>query len=421
MNKLIPIRAIGSPWHGRCLDDIYELGPFPYPTITTQPAGALWGPAVPVVHPNAPGVSKLSAGSDRAWGMYIGHTRSVNGADGGIGIGADRWLYCDPVTDATWLMRLEITVNTVDVTMEVWLDGVFGRFRPDNPFNITPRLVQSFTWTPDIPTWDTWSTTAATVVNHLRWKTDGISHQEMAISRDGSEVWVHVLTNPGGVSSRIYCPTSETGHYWGLLSGVAVCSIVKIDMVGTSTAELSGAAITATVGKDILYQDGPNGMVTNYSRGATSFRHDSIFYRTEDGDCTREYQFTHATGVFKALYALWAASWGVSSATAVSAYGSGTEFKIFAQNAIYVSTYSVGAVNNDFAEAWAALDYLGVTSLPHDDVSTWTYVAPSSAFHDHPSTRQWVGTFSPHDVASTFEIHDYTYPTTYSGTTYQWI
>lgn len=412
MNKLRPITGIGSPYHGLCYNDIYELGPTPHPTVSTTPAGATFGPAIPIIHPNAPGGSQLHIGSERSYGTYIGHTRSINGTDGGVGIGWNRWLYCDPVTDATWLMRLEHTDNTSDVDLEVWCDGVFGRF--GRQYTSTPRLVQSFTWTPDIPSWAGAGDTAANAVSQLMWG----AHQQLAISPDGSDVYLHLFTSPGGVSGDMYLPTSETGHDWGLLSGSAVCSIVKISLSGSSTAPAGGTAITATIAKDLAYE---GGMVTYFSKTGTVCNHTAIFYKTAEGTCTRTYTFTVATSAFTVNYNLWGSSWG-NSGTAVSAYGSGTEFKIFAQNAIYVATYKmVDATYRTFDQRWTALDWSGSVDVPYTLNNSQTWTAPSSGYHEMPYTRKWVAAFAPFNPTGTFIVGDAVYLTTYTGNTYQYI
>lgn len=415
MNKLRPIKAIGCPWHGLCLNDVYELGPTPYPTVASRPAGATFGPAIPIVHPNNPGAGVLVNGTDRFYGLYVGHTRSINGADGGTGIGWNRWLYCDPVTDATWLMRLEHTDNVTDVDLEVWCDGVFGRSGRD--YTVAPRLVQSFTWTPDIPSWAGAGDTAANAVSQLQWG----SHVQLAISQDGSEVWLHLFTTPGGVSGGMYTPTCETGHNWGLLSGNAVCSIVKITVAGSNTAAELGAAITATIAKDLPYENtGAGGMVSGYTDTVDTFAHDTIFYRSDEGDCTRDYTYTKATDAFSVQYDLWGEFWS-NSGIAVTQYGSGTEFKIFAQNAIYLATYKEGVTDNVFDQRWTVLDLLKNPETPWTLQNLSTYAAASSGFHEMPYTRRWVASFEPANPTFSWQSADAVYLTPYAGTTYQYI
>jgi len=422
MNKLIPIKAIGSPWHGRTLNDVYEFGPFPYPTIATRPAGATWGPAIPIHHPNAHTGPKLSAGTDRTWGQYIGHSRSINGADSGTGIGWERWLYCDPSTDATWLMRAEFTVTGTGVDIEVWCDGVFGRFRPDDPYTNTPRLVNSFTWTPDLPSWNVWGYTVANVMAQIQAPS---GHGNLSISRDGSTVWIHFFTTTNAnIAMNLYGPTNQIPNFLGLSSGIALAGIAKVVVAGTNEASEGGAALTATITKDVIYEGGASvALCSTYTRNAAQYQHTAKFYRTEDGDLSRTYNYTVATGAFTVQYNLWGQTWN-ESGLHVSIYGGGCENKVYAQNAVYVASYKQaggGGSPYTFQQKWFGLDYLGVDSQLYTKTSSHTYAATSSAQHEMPYTRKWVGTFSPHNPVGTFEIYDAVYLTPYTGTVYQYI
>lgn len=427
MNKLIPIKAIGCPWHGRAIDDTFDGGPGPpYPTVATRPAGATWGPAIPIVHPNAPG-STIDSGTDRSWGMYIGHNRAINGASGGTGIEWNRWLYCDPLTDATWLMRAELTINTVDMDIDVYCDGVFGRYRPDDPYPTpTPRLVQSFTWTPDLPSWNGFGSVYTTAQVMGKISEQGFAHPTLSISRAGDIVYLHIYTKSGGLSSFLYGPTCDIPHYWGLNSGKALAGLVKITLSGSSTAAAGGAAITAAVVKDRVYE----GTVSTglcWSRlisPGVSYSHQAILYRAEDGDVTRNYQYTFSGATYAVTHSFWGSSW-IDSGTAVSAYGGGCELIVFAQNAVYVATYQVAAYGgfaNTFDQRWWGLDAVG-NQVQMDSIGLLgsNYAATNSGEHEMPYTRKWVGTMSPHSPVATFEIYDAVYLTTYTGTTYQYI
>ena len=414
MNRLRLARAIGSPWHGRALDDVFSLGPQPPRQVATRPQYATWGPAVPIVHPAAPGAGELAGGNDLAWGQYIGHTRSINGADGGVGIGWNRWLYCDPVTDATWLMRLEHIDGNTDVELQVWCDGVFGRL--GRQYAHAPRLLQSFTWAPDLPSWKVGSDTPSNAVSQLQWG----SHEQLAISRDGSRVYLHLFTSPGGVSDSMYCPTNQTGHYWGLDSGNAVCSIVQIDIAGSNAAGEDGAALTATIAKAMPYENtGGGGQVSGYSKGAAGYAHNSIIYKTEDGEVKRNYSFTNAGRLFSVSFDIWGQVWSNNGA-AVSIYGSGQEIKVYAQNAVYLATYrDPGGPPYIFDQRWVCLDWLGQASTPYTLQANSSHIAQNSGEHEMPYTRKWVGTMSPADPVGTFEIYDAVYLVPYVGTTYQ--
>jgi hypothetical protein len=410
MNKLNLPDAIGCPWHGLCTDDIFTGGPTPGRVVSTNPAGATFRPAIPIIHPNAPGTGKLNEGNERAYATYVGHNRSVNGASGGTGLGWNRWLYCDPLTDATWLMRLEHSDGAGNTTIEVWCDGIFGRIGRE--YASTPRSLGTLTWVPEIPSWDTIGYTATNVMPALIWG----AHFQLAISRDGSEVYLHIFTEPGTISRDLYYPTSQGGHYWTNVVDLAVVGIIKIALSGSSEALDGGTAITASITKDLNYE---GGIVESFSDDA-GIAHSEIFYKTSDGTCKRTYTYNDVDQAFTVEYDTWGVIWS-DSGIAVSGTGSGTEYIIFAQNAMYLATYKEDVSSNKFTEKWVGQDLFGDAYTLGTYTSFSSYVNSSPNFHDMPYTRKFVGTFAPFSPVSTFIVGDATYGDLYTGTTYQYI
>jgi hypothetical protein len=242
------------------------------------------------------------------------------------------------------------------------------------------------------------------------------SHLQLAISRDGSEVYLHIFTEPGQISRDLYYPTSQGGHYWTNVVDLAVVGIIKIALSGSSDAADGGASITASITKDLNYE---GGIVDSHS-DVSGIVHSETFYKTEDGTCHRSYTYNDTTQEFTVTYNLWGVTWS-DSGIAVSGSGSGTEYVIFAQNAVYLATYKEDITLNKFTQKWVGLDLFGDAYTLDTYTSFSSYVNSSPSFHDMPYTRKFVGAFAPNSVVATFVSGDATYGSVYTGDTYQYI
>ncbi len=435
--------AIGCPWHGRTINDLYELGPQPPRQVATRPLGATWGPATPIKHPNAPG-SQLDVGTDRDWGQYIGHTRSVNGADGGVGIGWNRWLYCDPSTDATWIMRAEFQRNLTSMDTRIYLDGVFGRFGDfERAYEVmhegesvshenegvshqpAPRLLRTFRWTPDIPSWNSsYGYTLEFIMSEIQMP-DGFG--QFAISLDGSEVFLHIYTTSSiAISRNLYGPTNEKCSLFDLSDGIATAGILKFAISGSNEAAEFGVDVDALITKDVIYEGNEfNSLCWQYLRTGTDYQHEALLYKTSDGTLKRDYEFNIGTEVFTVQYNIFGLIFNKTGN--VLPYGGGVESKVFAQNAFYICTYTTDdyfGQPNTFTENWYGIQYPATPQFLNSgsNVRGDSYQAPSSGFPEFPPTRQIVGTYSPHNPLATFEI--YTHDTSnqpYTGLVYQYV
>jgi hypothetical protein len=249
------------------------------------------GPAVVIRHPSAPGdvrgyshAPSLGFGigyTHRDYGLAVGHTRSINGADGGVGIGSNRWLYCDATSGATWLLRLEATPDGAGaVTFDVWLDDVFGRF--GRQYTIVQRKLASMSWSVPLPSWATKTPTAQQRVEQLSlWHSGTLAHFETAFSNDGSLVYVNIrmsgTSDPGNPDIRGdgFAPTNEIGD--GRDDAGSLAGILRINVSGTSTPATAGMGISATIVEDLVYE---GGIVSSYSDSAGILSHSAIQYRS---------------------------------------------------------------------------------------------------------------------------------------------
>lgn len=401
--------SLGSPHHGRVNNDIYELGPNGNQRIANRPAGATFGPCVVIRHPQAPGKKPWQDADEyRDWGQYVGHTRSVNGIDGGVGLGWNRWLYCDP-SGASWIMRFEHTVNAADVTLQIWVDGIFGRFGREYP--MSARLLASHTWVPELPSWNATDTVSG-IVSQTIWG----AQVQLALKEDGSQAYLHIYTSPGGVSGDSYRATSETGHDWGLLSGIALADIVRFEIAGTNTPDELAADLTATIHEDYSY-DG--GIVTSFDYTGPDIAHDVLLYKSPHGEVRRNWTWQNGSGNWTITLTVFGIVHAQSGSAPAPTYSSGNEVRMFAQNACYLATYQTGTPSNVFREVWFAQDFEHAAIKYNDNSRFDTWVTPNSGSHEMPNTRRQVSSFNlaqPGDnVVATNQ-----YLTAFEGITFQY-
>lgn len=410
INGFRPMLSLGSPHHGLTTNDTYELGPNGSQAIATRPAGATFGPCIPIRHPQAPGKKPWQSDDNyRDWGQYIGHTRSINGVDGGGGIGWNRWLYCDPSTNATWIMRMEYTENAASVDFEIWVDGLFGRFGKQYP--MAAIKLADYNWVPEIPSWNV-SDTAASIVAHTAW---GASVQ-LAIRDDGSRVYFHIYTRPGDVSGKSYIASSETGHNWGLLSGIALAEILQFDISGSNQPSGGASNLSAIITRAATYE---GGIVQAYDYTAPDVSHTALLYRSPHGDVTRQWSYNRISGAFSVTMTVFGNAVTQNGTAPTPGFSSGVEVRVFAQNAVYVATYMDAGALNNFREYWVGQNYLHVADKFNDNTRTDSYVPPDTANHEMPPTRRQVCSYNlanpgQHVVATNTSL------VTYTGTTYQY-
>lgn len=246
MNKFVPIKTIGMPYHGLAEALNY---PSEWLTLTTSDGDKLVkgnGGAVVVRHPSAPGASRTPAqqvndtanGYEwRDYALLCGGTRAVNG---GPELGRQRWLYCS-ADGRTWVMSVEKSVAGNVFTLEIWRRALFGYFGP-NPPSITDEKVGEVAIPFVLPSDYTGVLTAADVAASA-W----IDRAACTVpSPDGSSVFVHVMADEDVYwATEVVMEDKVGGTY----------AIVPVTISGTGDVANGGVGITASFGTVDQYDD----------------------------------------------------------------------------------------------------------------------------------------------------------------------
>lgn len=429
INRLRPVSSLGCPYHGEAVDEYY-LGR----KVCTIPSGAATGPCVLIRHPAAPGAKEYQDSGDyRNYALAVGHTRSINGADGGVGIGRNRWLYCDP-NGATWLLRLNYGFTSVTETtmyFEVVLDKVFGRFGREYPSietTMTGALGTAYVeWQPEIPSWydDSLFGGYTPSIADLCASVDLDWINTLAFSEDGSEVYVNISMNDlHRAVSWVYPETSNLGRFWGMTYGRTLASVLKITIGGTSLPEENGVGLTAQI---TLFHDFAELVSSRtYTPGNPArLQYSSILYCTPYGDVTRDFDVTFgdttpALDFGDVTISAFGETVNVAGDGVATGLCSLHEIGIAAQNCIWVGTYKDGGVGDNILNEY----YLG-TDIDNLGLELWHTLRtaiwePSDAFEPELPSDLYLGV--THDPGSPANIHvwlaDRFIP--YTGTTYCW-
>ena len=353
----------------------------------------------------------------------VGHTRSINGADGGVGIGSNRWLYCDATSGATWLMRIAAVEDGAgSVTFQVWLDDLFGQL--GRQYSVVQSKLAEMTWSVPQPTWMTKTPTAQQLVEqlNLHHSSGVLAHTETAVSNDGSVVYVNLrlsgTSDPGNPDVRgdAFGPTNDVGD--GRDDTGSLAGILRINVSGTSTPATAGMGISATIVEDLVYE---GGIVSSYSNSSGVLSHSAILYRTPYGDLTRTVTINSNTNAVTGSISAFGQVRSLNGTRAEST-GSAHHVVVFAQNAVYLGrhTFNSGS-DTDWRQAWIVQNKNNVASVPWEvDVVISGYTANGPLYHGLPIERQWVASFDPDSVGGIF-VRPALYRAAYAGETYQYI
>lgn len=434
-NKLRPPTRIGCPHHGLCFNDTFQ-GVVPAVTVATRPAGATFGPNVPIDHPAKPG------GGDSTWrdfGAYIGHTRSVNGADGGVGLGGNRWLYCD-TSGATWIMRFEYSIPeaynaywdevmpTGVLEVEVWLDGLFGRFGRD--YSMTPVLMDSFSYTVPAPSWSLLDNThpdfaAFNAAKPGRILMDFVppDHIALALSADGSEVFFNA-TVTGNQAFSVYWPSLPAGNPFANPGSIEQCvfATLKITISGSSAPGAAGVGLTVTIAKERDYE-GELCPLYVYDTPTDTYETNVVLYQSTRGNISRNWYYDKATGDVTGTVSVYGTDVDIGGTVPAPDYSSGNAVYVFAQNAVFVMTYreEPEITGNEFIQRWYGVEHPSQAVRLADTFTSYsTHVAGDALTSEFPYTRRVVASF-PAINPFLIEVDVATYQTLYAGVTFQWI
>lgn len=252
MKGLRTISAIGMPYHGLATDGALSTTLDGTKTIV-EPA-ALVGVCIPVVHPSAPGATRNTAqlardsahGFDwRNYALLCGDNHAVNGSPDAE-LGVDSWLYCDSA-GATWVIRVEAIDDGSTMTVNVWLDAIFGRF--GKPRTFTAQLLDSMTWAPEIPSWYGGGYTAAHVIDVVNFQLP----YAVAPIPDGSQCYINVFAYDETISDAVYRETQPISN-GSTFQSYSLISVWKIDISGAGDLDDNGDGITATIVEDLGYE-----------------------------------------------------------------------------------------------------------------------------------------------------------------------
>lgn len=214
-----------------------------------------------VRHPAATGATRTPAqlahdaanGLDwRDYALLCGQDHSLGG---GPELGANRWLYCDSA-GATWLVRLSAVDNGATVTLELWLDEIFGRIGRDWPF--TPRLLASLVWAPVIPSWYGGAVTVDQVIDQLNIINPAFAPNRRLIvdcNADGSSCWVNVTCDDQTISGQVYFETQPFQNGSGF-DGNALVGTIHATISGVGDLQNDGAGITGAIVSDLAFEGG---------------------------------------------------------------------------------------------------------------------------------------------------------------------
>lgn len=443
MKPFVVPRTIGCPYHARAAGqgaDVaprYQLLDGSYRTVASNRVEdsylRQYGPAVMIRHPNAPTAQRtenqqvydaarqaiIPGHAHRDYALAVGHTRSINGADGGVGIGTNRWLYCDPGTHATWIISMRTSLvreNPEDwaataLHVEIWLDGLFGWFGRD--YDIPERKLCEMDWVPEdgiIPLDQNTGVTLLLNGLYLDWS------PMLAFSNDGAVCYINLMSEGDGpfAPSGVYLPTADLPTAYA----TAWCGILRVNLSGSSSPANGGAAITGTIVRDMPYMDG---QAISYSVSAGITSHDAILYRTPYGDVRRTWTVNSADDTFIGTMSAFGVEKSFIGTSPISG-GWGTQITIAAQNAVYFCNFKDDGITGAFYEAWIGLDAdnNGVTlnaNTRFDD-----YDGTGGDGTEFPSTRRKVMTYDPGDPAGTLSgpgLYTSTENTEYTGVTLQ--
>lgn len=309
MNRLIPYSEFGTPFHGLATNNLL---PHPHGDKTigndaASPFVQSIGGCIPVRHPAAPGANRnvyqqtrdtVEQQEWRDYALICGYEKTIEGIPG-TGLGNFQWLYCD-ANGGTWVVRLDYTKGTTDITFDVHLEEIFGRVGRTRSFSSS--ILDTFVWTPDIPSWYSGSYTLADVVSEvdLDWV------NTLAFSPDGSECYVNIFcagtTTAEDINLRVFVeatPQATIGGY-GSNTSTALIGVLKIDLTGAGDLDNDGAGINCTITHDLTYENGiVHNRIDNVDTGGFSFNacdHVTLEYTndvpTYTGDICPGYAFT---------------------------------------------------------------------------------------------------------------------------------
>lgn len=282
-NKLRPYTEIGMPYHGLATNGILPTSD----GDKTIPQASFYGPCQVIRHPSAPGVNRNpnQIANDTAkgfdWRDYALLTGTGHGVNGSTELGSGKWLYCDPGGN-TWVVGIGAvapgqqeqvthigeavshltfpvtntgTLNNNELLIQVVLDEIWGRF--GKPYDVTPRLLGEFIWTPDIPTWYGGAFTAEDVINNI----DLTRPEAIVVNASGAEALLHIYmrenTQGNLISEQVYPETQPivNGINGTFPVGAALVAIVSISLNGIGDKNDSGNGIAAVLADDSRFED----------------------------------------------------------------------------------------------------------------------------------------------------------------------
>jgi hypothetical protein len=269
---------IGMPFHGRAEDGVL-VTPAGNKTVCNENFEYTRNCLV-VRHPSAPGVTRsteqlthdTTQGHDwRDYALLCGRQRCVNGHEPGLG--PDHWLYCD-TSGPTWDVSITQTNNAGTIDFKLWLNNPFGRLGRQRSF--TAQLLDTWTFTPSLPSWYGGSATVADVIAEVGF----LVYQNDA----GTAAVLNVIAG-AGIAPDVY-EESCYGDYTGALGGPALIATANIALSGNGDLDDNGNGITGTITADLDFETGiVTARESNGSQLSGSASSDTAFAESADPDC----------------------------------------------------------------------------------------------------------------------------------------
>lgn len=255
VNRFKAIKAIGMPYHGLATNGLLPTTDGTGDKSINQTGVDWYGGAIYVAGPTAPGAVRNTeqlahdAANGYEWRDYAlltGENKAINGA--GDGLGNYQWIYAD-AGGASWLVRYEGIKAGANITFNVYLQELFGRFGRQRAFSA--QLIQSLVWSPTIPSWYTAGTYGQSDVVtgiDLDWV------NTLAFNADGSECYINIFSRNLSINQDVYPETTPSGINSGWNVSTALVGVVKVAISGSGDLDNNGNGITATVTADMDYE-----------------------------------------------------------------------------------------------------------------------------------------------------------------------